>query len=171
MTVAELAASSGVDRHLAGLLAADPAFDLWIIDGERPERLAELLEAGRTEGVRLARPGSLSRSTASRSMLAVPAAIATGGAAKPDDVRRQLAQALHVGGAQRPGQGAEQPGLVAARHEALELGCAELRQESTAGLQSGVDHAAVGAGLGGDGRQLEGRERAGSCARRRRRSP
>ena len=57
MTVAELAASSGVDGHLAELLAADPAFDLWIIDGERPERLTELLETGRTEGVRLARPG------------------------------------------------------------------------------------------------------------------
>ena len=56
MTVAELASSSGVDGHLAGLLA-DPTFDLWIIDGERPERLTELLETGRTEGVRLARPG------------------------------------------------------------------------------------------------------------------
>ena len=57
MTVAELASSAGVDRRLAGLLAADPTFDLWIIDGERPERLTELLETGRTEGVSLARPG------------------------------------------------------------------------------------------------------------------
>jgi len=56
MTVAELASSFGVDGHLAELLA-EPAFDLWIIDGERPERLIELLETGRTEGVRLARPG------------------------------------------------------------------------------------------------------------------
>ena len=56
MTVAELVSSSGVDGHLAELLA-DPAFDLWIIDGEFPERLAELLETGKTEGVRLARPG------------------------------------------------------------------------------------------------------------------
>jgi aspartokinase-like uncharacterized kinase len=56
MTVAELASSSGVDGHLAELLA-DAAFDLWVIDGERPQRLTELLEAGRTEGVRLARPG------------------------------------------------------------------------------------------------------------------
>jgi 5-(aminomethyl)-3-furanmethanol phosphate kinase len=57
MTVAELASSSGVDRRLAGLLAADPTYDLWIIDGERPERLTELLEAGRTEGISVARPG------------------------------------------------------------------------------------------------------------------
>ena len=57
MTVAELASSAGVDRRLAGLLAADPTYDLWIIDGERPERLTELLEAGSTEGVSLARPG------------------------------------------------------------------------------------------------------------------
>ena len=55
MTAAELAASSGVDDHLADLLA-DAAFDLWIIDGERPERLGELLETGETRGVRLARP-------------------------------------------------------------------------------------------------------------------
>lgn len=56
MTVAAMAASCGVDGHVAELLG-DPAFDLWIIDGERPERLTELLETGRTEGVRLARPG------------------------------------------------------------------------------------------------------------------
>jgi len=56
MTVAELAAASGVDGHLAELLG-DPAFDLWIIDGGRPERLTELLETGTTEGIRLARSG------------------------------------------------------------------------------------------------------------------
>jgi aspartokinase-like uncharacterized kinase len=56
MTVVELAASSAVDGHLAELLS-DSVFDLWIIDGERPERLTELLETGMTEGVRLARPG------------------------------------------------------------------------------------------------------------------
>jgi len=56
MTVVERAASSAVDGHLAELLS-DSVFDLWIIDGERPERLTELLETGRTEGVRLARPG------------------------------------------------------------------------------------------------------------------
>jgi 5-(aminomethyl)-3-furanmethanol phosphate kinase len=57
MTVAELASSSGVDRRLAGLLATDPTYDLWIVDGERPERLVELLEAGKTRGVSVARPG------------------------------------------------------------------------------------------------------------------
>ena len=56
MTVTELAAAAGVDGHLAELLG-DTAFDLWILDGERPERLTELLETGKTEGVRLARPG------------------------------------------------------------------------------------------------------------------
>jgi 5-(aminomethyl)-3-furanmethanol phosphate kinase len=57
MTVAELASFSGVDRRLAGLLATDPTYDVWIIDGERPERLIELLETGKTEGVSVARPG------------------------------------------------------------------------------------------------------------------
>jgi aspartokinase-like uncharacterized kinase len=56
LSVAELAAAEGVDGHLAEL-AGDATFRLWMIDGERPERLAELLETGRTEGVRLARPG------------------------------------------------------------------------------------------------------------------
>jgi aspartokinase-like uncharacterized kinase len=56
MTIAELAASPGVDAYLDELLG-DSAFDLWAIDGERPERLTELLETGKTEGVRLARPG------------------------------------------------------------------------------------------------------------------
>ena len=56
MSVAELAASGGVDDQFAELLG-DRGFGLWIIDGERPARLAELLVAGKTEGVRLARPG------------------------------------------------------------------------------------------------------------------
>ena len=56
LTVAELAAAPGVDDHLAELLG-DPAFELWIIDGARPARLAELLATGKTEGVSLARPG------------------------------------------------------------------------------------------------------------------
>ena len=56
MTVGELAAATGVDGHLAGLLG-DPAFDLWIVDGERPERLDRAARDGETEGVRLARPG------------------------------------------------------------------------------------------------------------------
>ncbi len=54
VTVAGLAASPGVDGHLAELLG-DVEFDLWAIDGEHPERLTELLETGRTEGVKLAR--------------------------------------------------------------------------------------------------------------------
>ena len=74
---------------------------------------------------------------------------------------RQLAQARHVGGSQRPGQGAEQPGLATPRHEALELRRAQLSQERAAALHGRVDHAAVGPGLGGDGRQFEGRERSG----------
>ena len=56
LTVAELAAAPGVDDHLGGLLG-DAPFDVWILDGERPELLAELMERGTTEGVRLARPG------------------------------------------------------------------------------------------------------------------
>ncbi len=56
MTGAELASTSAVDGHLAGLLG-EPSFDLWIVDGERPERLTQLLETGSTKGVRLARPG------------------------------------------------------------------------------------------------------------------
>jgi len=54
VTVAELAASRGVDGHLVELLGA-AEFDLWAVDGEHPERLTELLETGRTEGVKLAR--------------------------------------------------------------------------------------------------------------------
>ncbi len=54
VTVAGLAASHGVDGHLAELLGA-AEFDLWVIDGEHPKRLTELLETGRTEGVKLAR--------------------------------------------------------------------------------------------------------------------
>lgn len=54
ISVAEMAASSGVDGHLAELLDVS-AFDLWIIDGERPERLKELLDSGEAEGIRLAR--------------------------------------------------------------------------------------------------------------------
>lgn len=54
VTVAQVAASHGVDAHLVELLG-DDAFDLWAIDGEHPERLTQLLETGDTEGVRLAR--------------------------------------------------------------------------------------------------------------------
>ena len=54
VTIAELAACPAVDDHLAELLG-DATFDLWAIDGERAERLMELLDTGDTEGVRLAR--------------------------------------------------------------------------------------------------------------------
>ncbi|MBE0528693.1 MAG: hypothetical protein IH629_05780 [Thermoleophilia bacterium] len=53
VTRAEIAASRGVDGHLAELLG-DASFDLWAIDGDHPERLTELLETGNTQGVRLA---------------------------------------------------------------------------------------------------------------------
>lgn len=51
---AEVAASGSVDGHLAELLR-EAAFDLWIVDGEHPRRLARLLDDGSTEGVRLVR--------------------------------------------------------------------------------------------------------------------
>ena len=54
VTVARFAASGGVDTYLEELLD-DAAFDLWVIDGEHPERLTQLLETGDTEGVKLAR--------------------------------------------------------------------------------------------------------------------
>ncbi len=54
VSIAQLAASRAVDDHLAELLG-DAQFDLWVIDGEHAERLTELLETGRTEGVKLAR--------------------------------------------------------------------------------------------------------------------
>jgi len=54
VSVSELAAAGVVDEHFAGLLDTS-GFGLWIVDGERPERLCELLETGSTEGVRLAR--------------------------------------------------------------------------------------------------------------------
>lgn len=54
MDVAAVAASGSVDGHLAGLFNA-AAFDLWMIDGEHPRRLARLLDDGSTEGVKLVR--------------------------------------------------------------------------------------------------------------------
>jgi len=52
MSLAELAACRGVDRHLPGLLAGS-GLDLWAVCGERPERLAELLATGHTIGTRV----------------------------------------------------------------------------------------------------------------------
>jgi aspartokinase-like uncharacterized kinase len=54
MDVAQVAASGSVDGHLAGLFSA-ATFDLWMIDGEHPRRLARLLDDGSTEGVKLVR--------------------------------------------------------------------------------------------------------------------
>ena len=54
--IAELAATECVDGHLAGMLAEAP-FDLWLVNGEHPERLGELLATGTTAGVRLGRSG------------------------------------------------------------------------------------------------------------------
>ena len=60
-----------------------------------------------------------------------------------------------------PARAQSSPASRQQRHEALELRRAELRQERPAGLDGRVDHAAVGAGFGGDGRQLERWERTG----------
>lgn len=48
----QLSGWEGVDGHLAHLLRG-AGVDLWILNGERPELLAELLETGRTEGIRV----------------------------------------------------------------------------------------------------------------------
>ena len=45
----------GVDGHVAVVLQDQRTPDVWIVDGGRPERLRELLETGRTQGVSLAR--------------------------------------------------------------------------------------------------------------------
>ena len=55
MTAAELAAWEAVDGYLHRLLDGLDA-DCWILDGERPERLDELLGRGATDGVRVRRP-------------------------------------------------------------------------------------------------------------------
>jgi aspartokinase-like uncharacterized kinase len=55
VTVTDLARWEAVDGHLGRLLRGLDA-DVWAIDGERPERLDELLDLGVTEGVRLLRP-------------------------------------------------------------------------------------------------------------------
>jgi aspartokinase-like uncharacterized kinase len=55
LSVAQLAAWAGVDDHL-GELVAHASFDLWILDGDRPERLEGLLESGHTDGLRVVRP-------------------------------------------------------------------------------------------------------------------
>ena len=57
ISIDQLAVGEGVDPYLASLLSAN-ALELWIINGEKPERLAELLEEGRTKGAHIKRSGS-----------------------------------------------------------------------------------------------------------------
>ncbi|GBC85590.1 Glutamate 5-kinase [bacterium HR11] len=63
MTAAELAERlrtgrlGGVDGYLPHLLAR-ARFETWVVNGRRPERLAELFETGRTRGTRI-RPGAV----------------------------------------------------------------------------------------------------------------
>lgn len=54
VTLDQLAGWEGVDGYCSQLLGG-AGFDLWIINGERPECLAELLETGRTEGIHMLR--------------------------------------------------------------------------------------------------------------------
>lgn len=54
VTLDQLAGWKGVDGYLAHLLRG-AGFDLWILNGERPECLTELLETGQTEGIRVLR--------------------------------------------------------------------------------------------------------------------
>ena len=49
-----LAVCKGVDPYLASSLSTN-ALELWIINGEKPERLVELLENGHTKGTHLKR--------------------------------------------------------------------------------------------------------------------
>jgi len=54
ITLDQLAGCAGVDRCLASLLSAS-RLDVWAINGEKPERLAELLATSRAQGTRLRR--------------------------------------------------------------------------------------------------------------------
>jgi aspartokinase-like uncharacterized kinase len=54
MSVEQLARWEGVDSHLPHLLRG-ACFHVWILNGERPEQLGELLETGRTVGIRVLR--------------------------------------------------------------------------------------------------------------------
>jgi aspartokinase-like uncharacterized kinase len=55
MTVEELAIHrGGVDEYLATVLASVD-LEAWVINGQHPERLAELLQTGRTLGTRIVR--------------------------------------------------------------------------------------------------------------------
>lgn len=54
LTLDLLAGWEGVDGYLAHLVDG-AGFDLWIVDGERPGRITELLTTGRTVGIHLPR--------------------------------------------------------------------------------------------------------------------
>jgi aspartokinase-like uncharacterized kinase len=54
LTLEQLANCEGVDRFLATVVG-DSRFDLWIINGNEPHRLEELLTKGKTRGTRLRR--------------------------------------------------------------------------------------------------------------------
>ncbi len=54
VTLEQLAGWEGVDGYCSQLLRG-AGFDLWILNGERPECLTELLATGRTEGIHMPR--------------------------------------------------------------------------------------------------------------------
>lgn len=56
ITLQQLAGWKGVDPHLSTLLRTGQ-LDLWVVNGEQPERLGELLTTGRTPGVHLPQCG------------------------------------------------------------------------------------------------------------------
>lgn len=50
----QLAGCRGVDRYLASILSKN-GLDMWVINGEHPKRLSQLIEKGGTKGTRLRR--------------------------------------------------------------------------------------------------------------------
>jgi aspartokinase-like uncharacterized kinase len=54
ITLDELAGYNGVDRYLATIVS-DSCLDLWIINGNKPHRMEELLAKGETRGTHLQR--------------------------------------------------------------------------------------------------------------------
>lgn len=60
LTIGQLEGWGGVDGYFFRLLEGSD-FDLWILNGEQPTRLTELLETGRTEGIRMLRSDASGR--------------------------------------------------------------------------------------------------------------
>ncbi|MFQ6090377.1 MAG: hypothetical protein ACE5LD_02955 [Candidatus Bipolaricaulia bacterium] len=56
VVISQLADYGGVDKYLASVLAANE-IEAWVISGEHPARLEELLQRGRTRGTVLRRQG------------------------------------------------------------------------------------------------------------------